>query len=290
MYHVLLPASCLAGVLAAALLGTAATAPSPLPGNDAPPAPLTPLPAVTLCQLTKVENAFDSRVFRDPRGKVKLERPSYIFSVSSLHDLIATRACTDSTALLLIRYGLDPLMRMTYGVTVTCAAPGGQQPFIEPDIHYMPDANLHLRAWSGPPGQTWKGTYGDVYTKVTGGANVFIKRGTGSTIFPFDPTKDTRYTTLAMNRVLDFLDHNEHHAGARSATHVELVSFAHLKAAGHYHHGVVLVARDAQGRMIDNTSWPYTYAMRGLDLSTPCPDYCSTFTLLNTGMAVSGCP
>ncbi len=293
MYRTLLRSPylpCLAGVLAAALIGTAATLKPSLPEASPLPAPLMPLPAVTLCQLNKVEPAFDSRVFRDAQGKKKLERPSYIFSIGSLRDLIATRPCTDSTALLLVRYGLDPLMRLTYGVTVTCAATGGSQPFQEPIVHHMPDGGLHLRAWTGAPGATWKGTYGDVYTKVTGGANVFIKRGTGSTIYAFDPTRDTYYMTFAMNRVLAFLNDNEFNAGARSATHVELVSYAHLKVAGHYHHGVMLVARDQQGRMIDNASWPHTYAMRGLNMGTPCPDYCSTFTLLNTGPAVSGCP
>lgn len=247
-----------------------------------------PAPAVTLCQLTAVEGAFDSRVFRNASGKKQLERPTFQFSISSLRSFIASRPCTDSTALLLVRYGLTSQFKMTYGLAITCAVPSGTQPFTEPTIHHVPNGGLHLAPWSGASGQTWKGTFGNVYAKVAGGANVYIKRS--ANIQAFDPAKDTYYVTFSITRVQEFLDHNEDHAGARRATHVELVSYADPKATDHYHHGVMLVARDEQGRMIDDATWPHTYAMRGLNLSTPCPDHCCTFMLLTTGLGVSGCP
>lgn len=92
-------------------------------------------------------------------------------------------------------------------------------------------------------------------------------------------------------RLKPFLEDNKE-VGTRRATHIELVSYAHPRRANLYHHGVVMVAHDQRGRMIDDArhddGGPFT--MRGSDLGAPCPNHCGKFELLMTGMPIPNCP
>jgi hypothetical protein len=253
----------------------------------APPDTLSMHPDLSDCQVKALEPAFDSRFFADLAGTASIPRPAYTFTIASFQDLLLdARHCCDSSKVLLLRYGLDALGRLTYGLTVTCASEKSRA-FPEPVLHWMPDSHGDLVPYSGAT--TWKAKFGDAYTATGAGAKVFVDAD-GQGIRPFDPAKDTRYTVFGIDRVLAFLQQNTDSSNARIATHVEVVSYAHLRQADFYHHGVMLVARDAQGRMLDDDQVADAeFYMKACDLGNPCPYQCARYMPSSRGFNVPGC-
>ena len=241
-----------------------------------------PNPNVSLCELNVVEPAFNTRVFRDAAGTQLIERPMYRFTIASLRTQLPP-ACDDGLGLLMVHYGLTPQHRMTYGLARICAETTEPHAFFDPTDFYTPDGSGNLTRWTGGLGQTWMSEFGDDYKATGAGANVFLKR-TADTITAFNPAQDTHYVLFQRSRVQELIDDNP------TATHIEIVSYAHLKNANTYHHGVVLLASDASGRMINDGPPTSPYSMRGLNLGSPCPANCNRFAVPTAGEPVPGCP
>lgn len=253
---------------------------------------LTPDPPVNLCELTAIDDEFDKRIFRNATGTLKLKRPTYKFTAASLRHLLESSTCqAANSTVLVIRYGLDSNMELTYGLGLSCAAFGGDRTFPDPTDYYTVDNKVLVR-WdpAAHGGKTWVQEFGDRYTEHSTAHNVYIERKLGdNTNYPYDPVVDTRYMTHTVDRVLSFLQDNEHSETGKQLTDVELVSYCELRTADIYHHGVALLGWAGNDRMLDGLQHANDFDMRAANLGSPCPENCNLLKVPVVGHSVPGC-
>jgi hypothetical protein len=252
----------------------------------APLGPVTQYPMVTACELDKIEQEFDNRVF-STAGGAKLDRPSFKFTLQSLKDLLENQEHpSKSTALVMVHYGSDAQGAMTYGIGLTHASHANMA-FATPTVFYVPQ-NQVLAAWTGAG--TWMSQIGSKYTAPSPGQNVFIKRNHASGIEPFDPNEHAYFVMFETHKILQFMNDNLSSSSGHVADMVELVSYAHLRDAEDHYHGVAFVAWDDTLRMVDDVESRKGFDMRAMDLGTPCPQNCNPFVSLYKGERVPNCP
>lgn len=253
-------------------------------------ADMTPDPPVNACEYQVIEQEFDKRIFRNALGTVKLKRPTFKFTVESLRNMLNASNCPGRTStLLLIHYGLDEDMELTYGLGTTCAQFQGDRPFEMPSDFYTVTSGAFTR-WDPAQGGTWLQVFGNKYTEQITAHNVYINRQVGSsTNFPYDALMDTRYMVYPVDRVLSFLQDNEHSSTGKQITHVELVSYAALRDRQTYHHGVALLAWAGNEMMLDGSPHTNEFDMRAANLGSPCPQNCNKFVVRSTGLSIPGC-
>ena len=250
----------------------------------------TPYPMVTKCELDTITGEFGRRIFTSMAGTTPLPTPVFKFSLKSLRLLLEVQKLSGvASPLMLVHYGLDGHDQMTYGIAFTNAT-GLNDKFVIPDAFYIPNNSNDLAPYIGIV--PWMDVFASKYTAEAPNAKVFIKR-TNAAIEPYDPKVHTRFVTFRSSKVLDFIEDNTPPATGTSlvADVIEIVSYAHLKsAAGEYHHGIAFVPWSGSTRMVDDVPTRQRFALRALDLGSPCPQNCEKFEEAYKGMDVPGCP
>lgn len=247
----------------------------------------TPYPMVTDCELNKVTTLFDQHVSRSSTGLPPLTRPTFKFSLKSLRERIEAQIRSNvPSPLMLVHYGLDENGSLTYGIGFTNAT-GINDKFEVPNTFFVLNDRRELEEYIGVI--PWREAFGKKYTS---GTDVFIKRSASGGFESYDSTMHNRFVVFRTAKVLDFIEDNTPAATGTSlvADSIEIASYAHLKNKDEYHHGIALVPWSGTIRMVDNIPTRDRFAMRALDLGSPCPQNCDLFQEKYMGQQVPGCP